>query len=139
MTMIFVRILMMPTILLALAPFTLASGEELSSYDGKQLYFRFCAACHGEQAEGNGPVASYFKIAPPDLTRLAKRRGGTYPADEVRKTIDGRSAASVHGSRQMPVWGYEFYFADTGNPDKQTQVEELIDRLVEYLRTVQVK
>ena len=126
-------------ILLTLMPFTFASAEELSSYDGKQLYFRFCAACHGEQADGKGAVASYFKIAPPDLTRLAKRRGGTYPADEVRKTIDGRSDASVHGSRQMPVWGYEFYFADSGNPDKQRQVEELIDRLVEYLRTVQVK
>jgi mono/diheme cytochrome c family protein len=137
--MTFARSLMMPTILLALAPFTLASAEELSSYDGKQLYFRFCAACHGEQAKGDGPVASYFKIAPPDLTGLAKRRGGTYPADEVRKTIDGRSDAAVHGSRQMPVWGYEFYFADTGNPDKQKQVEELIDRLVDYLRTVQVK
>ncbi len=137
--MISARRFMMPTILLALAPFTLASAEELSGYDGKQLYFRFCAACHGELADGNGPVAAYFKIAPPDLTRLAKRRGGTYPADEVRKTIDGRVDASVHGSRQMPVWGYEFYFADSGNPDKQTQVEELIDRLVEYLRTVQVK
>ena len=137
--MISARRFMMPGILLTLMPFTLASAEELSSYDGKQLYFRFCAACHGEQAEGNGPVASYFKIAPPDLTRLAKRRGGTYPADEVRKTIDGRSGAGAHGSRQMPVWGYELYFADTGNPDKQKQVEELIDLLVEYLRTVQVK
>jgi mono/diheme cytochrome c family protein len=130
---------MMPALLAALLPFTLASAEDLSSYDGKQLYFRFCAACHGEAAKGDGPVASYFKIAPPDLTHLAKRRGGTYPADEVRKIIDGRSDAAVHGSRQMPVWGYEFYFADTGNPDQQKQVEVLIDRLVDYLRTVQVK
>ena len=127
------------TLLTALCPFALASGEELSSYNGEQLYFRFCAACHGETGKGDGPVASYFKIAPPDLTQLAKRRGGTYPADEVRKIIDGRGEASVHGSRQMPVWGYEFYFADTGNPDQQKQVEELIDRLVAYLRTLQGK
>jgi hypothetical protein len=37
----------------------------------------------------------------------------------------------------MPVWGMELYYADTGNPDTQKQVEELIDRLVEYLRTIQ--
>jgi mono/diheme cytochrome c family protein len=125
--------------LLTLAPLALASAEELSHYNGEQLYYRFCAACHGEQAEGNGPVASFFKIAPPDLTRLATRRGGKYPAEEVRKIIDGRDVRGPHGSRQMPVWGMELYYADTGNPDKQKQVEELIDRLVEYLRTIQKK
>jgi mono/diheme cytochrome c family protein len=114
-----------------------AFAEELSHYNGEQLYFRFCAACHGEWAEGDGPVAASFKIAPPDLTRLAARRGGQYPAEEVRKIIDGRDIRGAHGSRQMPVWGMELYYADTGNPDTQKQVEELIDRLVEYLRTIQ--
>jgi hypothetical protein len=37
----------------------------------------------------------------------------------------------------MPVWGMEFYYADTGNPDQQVQVETLIERLVEYLRKLQ--
>ncbi len=135
--MVFVRQIMVAGVLLASAP--LASAENLSQYDGKQLYYRFCAACHGEQAEGNGPVAAFFKIAPPDLTRLAQRRGGTYPTEEVRKTIDGRKVPGPHGSREMPVWGLELYYADTGNPDKQKQVEELIDMLVEYLRTLQKK
>jgi hypothetical protein len=39
----------------------------------------------------------------------------------------------------MPVWGMELFYADTGNPDKQQQVETLIDRLVEYLRGIQKK
>ncbi len=125
--------------LLTLAPLAPASAEELSHYNGEQLYHRFCASCHGERAEGDGPVASFFKIAPPDLTHLATRRGGQYPAEDVRKIIDGRDARGPHGSRQMPVWGMELYYADTGNPDKQKQVEELIDRLVEYLRTIQKK
>ncbi len=122
--------------LLALAPFALASAKDLP---GKQLYYRFCAACHGEQAKGDGPVASYFKVAPPDLTQLAKRSGGVYPADEVRKIIDGRGGEGTHGTRQMPVWGVELYVASPESPDKHKQVEELIDQLVEYLRTVQVK
>ncbi len=125
--------------LLTLVPLASASAEDLSHYNGKQLYYRFCAACHGEQAEGNGPVAPFFKLEPPDLTGLAKRRGGQYPAEDIRKIIDGRDVPGPHGSRQMPVWGMEFYYADTGNPDKQKQVEVLIDRLVEYLRTIQKK
>jgi mono/diheme cytochrome c family protein len=125
--------------LLALAPLASAPAEEISHYNGEQLYYRFCASCHGETAEGDGPVASFFKLAPPDLTYLAKRRGGQYPAEEVASIIDGRDIHGPHGSRKMPVWGMELYYADTGNPDKQKQVEELIDRLVEYLRNLQKK
>jgi mono/diheme cytochrome c family protein len=120
-------------------PVASAPAEEISHYDGEQLYHRFCAACHGETGEGDGPVASFFKVAPPDLTTVARRRGGEYPADDMRRIIDGRDIRGPHGSRQMPVWGMEFYYADTGNPDKQRQVEELIDRLVEYLRKIQMK
>lgn len=135
--MVLVREILVVGTLLASVP--LASAEDLSPYDGKQLYYRFCAACHGEEAEGNGPVAAFFKVSPPDLTTLAKRRGGTYPAQEVRTIIDGRNVPGPHGSREMPVWGMEFYYADTGNPDKQRQVDQLIDLLVEYLRTLQKK
>jgi mono/diheme cytochrome c family protein len=119
------------------AALTSASADPLSHYSGEQLYHRFCAACHGERAEGNGPVAASFKLAPPDLTRIAKRRGGQYPAEEIRKIIDGSEARAAHGTRTMPVWGMEFYYADTGNPDQQVQVETLIERLVEYLRKLQ--
>ena len=34
---------------------------------GRQLYQRFCAACHGEAAKGNGPL-SPRNVHPPDLT-----------------------------------------------------------------------
>src|SRR5687767_5264322 len=78
-----------------------AATEELSGYDGEQLFNRFCAACHGKNAEGNGPVAPFFKIAPPDLTRLAKRRGGEFPTEDVRRIIDGRNTKGPHGTRQM--------------------------------------
>lgn len=124
-------------LLLAIAPFTNVAAEELSHYTGEQLYQRFCAACHGEKAEGDGPVAPFFKLAPPNLTELAKRRKGEFPEEQVRKIIDGRDQKLAHGTRSMPIWGMEFYYADTGNPDKQKPVEELIDRLVQYLRTLQ--
>jgi len=122
---------------LVLAPLATASAEEISQYNGEQLFSRFCASCHGDKGEGNGPVAPFFKLSPPDLTQLAKRRGGEFPADDVRRVIDGRTSKGPHGTRNMPIWGMELRFADTGNPDKQKPVETLIDRLVEYLRSIQ--
>ena len=123
--------------ILAAFALTPASAEEVSDYNGAQLFQRFCAACHGENAEGNGPVAPFFKIAPPDLTRLSKRRGGEFPTDDVRRIIDGRNTKGPHGTRQMPVWGMELQFENTGPANKQKPVEELIDRLVGYLRSIQ--
>ena len=122
---------------LLLMPVAKASAEEISHYSGEQLFARFCAACHGDKAEGNGPVAPFFKLAPPDLTRLAARRGGKFPTEDVRNIIDGRKNTGAHGARNMPIWGMEFQYADTGSPEKQKQVEALIDRLVQYLRSIQ--
>jgi len=123
--------------MLALAPVAEAFAEEISQYDGKQLYSRFCASCHGDKGEGNGPVAPFFKLTPPDLTLLAKRRGGEFPTEDVRGIIDGRNYKGPHGTRNMPIWGMELRFADTGNSDNQQPVETLIERLVQYLRSIQ--
>jgi mono/diheme cytochrome c family protein len=123
--------------ILAVFALTPASAEELSEYNGEQLFSRFCAACHGENAEGNGPVAPFFKIAPPDLTRLAKRRGNEFPTEDVRRIIDGRNTKGPHGTRQMPVWGMELQFENTVPAGIQKPVEELINRLVGYLRSIQ--
>jgi mono/diheme cytochrome c family protein len=114
-----------------------ALSEDLSQYTGEELYQRFCAACHGKGGEGDGTVAAYFKIVPPDLTQIAKRRGGQYPADDLHRIIDGRNAPGPHGSRQMPVWGVAFYYAETKDPDKERAITQVVDRLVEYLRTIQ--
>lgn len=112
-------------------------SQDLSHYTGEELYQRFCAACHGKGGEGDGTVAAYFKMAPPDLTEITKRHGGSYPAEDLRRIIDGRYAPGPHGSRQMPVWGVAFYYAETKDPDKERAVAQLVDRLVEYLRTIQ--
>jgi len=43
----------------------------------------------------------------------------------------------LNGAQTMPVWGMELRFAATGNPEKKKPVEELIDRLMGYLRSIQ--
>jgi mono/diheme cytochrome c family protein len=114
-----------------------ASAEDLQHYSGAQLYQRFCAACHGVEAHGDGPVAPFFKSTPPDLTRLAHRHGGKFPAAEVRKMIDGRSDMLPHGSRTMPVWGLEFTLAEGSTPEAHARAENLISKLVDYLGSIQ--
>jgi mono/diheme cytochrome c family protein len=127
-------------ILLALASVS-AHAQDFSSYTGAQLYKRFCSSCHGDQARGDGTVAKSFKIEVPDLTRIAHRHGGVFPEEQVRKIIDGRTTLPPHGSRAMPVWGFEFYREnqDAGYPDPQRRTDDLIARLTEYLRSIQIE
>ena len=63
-----------------------------------------CAVCHGTTARGDGPLADRMKRRPPDLTVLATQNGGVFPAEQVRKTIDGREFVPGHGGPDMPVW-----------------------------------
>jgi mono/diheme cytochrome c family protein len=127
-------------ILLVLAS-VLVRAQDFSGYTGAELYKRFCASCHGDQARGDGPVAKSFKIEVPDLTRIAHRHGDVFPAEQVRKIIDGRKTLPPHGSREMPVWGFEFQLENqnAGYPDAQHRTDDLIARLTEYLRTIQVE
>ncbi len=114
-----------------------AEAEDLSAYNGPELYRVYCASCHGVTGQGDGPVASSLKVEVPDLTRLAHRHAGSFPADQVRRIIDGRSAVPPHGTRDMPVWGHAFRLAGTDGSQPQPQVDRLIDLLVQYLRSIQ--
>ena len=114
-----------------------AHAQDLSSSSGAQLFARYCASCHGARGEGDGPVAPFFKLAPPDLTRIAARHGGRFPDDKVRAIIDGRANVAPHGAREMPVWGLEFLFAEGTSPQGQARAQSHIARLVDHLRSIQ--
>jgi len=106
---------------------------------GRELYVRLCASCHGPNARGDGPVAPYIKTGVPDLTRIAARDGGEFPAEDVTRVIDGRLEHPVHGTRDMPVWGWQLYDMSSKNPESERKlVDDMISRIVEYLRSVQV-
>ena len=114
-----------------------AGAEELSNYSGAQLYKRFCASCHGVDADGNGPIAPMFKTIVPDLRMIAKRHGGKYPSETIHQIIDGRLTRPPHGPRDMPVWGWEFLKADGDDAAARQRADELITRLVNYISTLQ--
>jgi mono/diheme cytochrome c family protein len=122
---------------LVLGAFACADETDLS-VTGADLYRRHCAACHGPDARGGGPVAPSLKVAPPDLTTLARRAGGEFRESHVMAVIDGRYAVAAHGPREMPVWGAVFTEEMVGRP---TGVYEAIARsraLADYLRSIQV-
>ena len=107
---------------------------------GVEMYEQLCASCHGVSGRGDGPVASLITIGVPDLTRIAYRDGGEFPTEDVRRTIDGRFERPAHGPRDMPVWGWQFYdSSSTDDAAERATVDSMIDRLVEYLRSIQAE
>ncbi|MCP5083496.1 MAG: cytochrome c [Alphaproteobacteria bacterium] len=104
----------------------------------------WCSRCHGLEGKGDGPIAKEIETRPPDLTQLSANNGGTFPAERVRKSIDGRSMEAGHGTRQMPVWGNWFAFDVTAGgllkTDKaktQEEIQERIGRITAYLKAIQ--
>ena len=87
------------------------SGYAQGADIGKQEYVDTCAACHGTDAKGTGPVAAYLKQKTPDLTMIAKNNA-VFPFARVYDVIDGRQVVAAHGPRDMPVWGR--YYRDEG-------------------------
>lgn len=122
---------------LGLSSASAAFTEELSASNGAQLFRQYCASCHGRNAEGNGPVAPFFRLLPPDLTRIALRSGGTFPAERIRRIIDGREVVIPHGAREMPVWGMQFAMTKDDPAAGKAAAEATIARLVEYLQSIQ--
>ena len=109
----------------------------LKSLDGRDLYNAYCASCHGRTGTGDGPVVPALKAPPPDLTLLAKREGGVFPAARVGLMLSGprRAVLPAHGSVDMPVWGPIFRALDPND----TLAAIRVANLVTYVESIQVK
>ena len=114
--------------------------QKLGEPPGRGSYIRYCSACHGEDAKGDGPNAT-----PPektaDLTQLAKKNNGTFPTARVTRILDGSDTIPAHGSARQPVWGHVFgagEHAAGGNP-QQTVARQRIQLIVQYLEGIQAK
>ena len=126
-------------LLVALAfPFSSDSRADESAQlqAGRKLYEEHCMVCHGAQAKGDGVFAEYLRVAPADLTTIAKRRGGAFPDVEIREIIDGRRKVRAHGSSEMPIWGRRFGGL-IPNAQHEAEIRAKIETLVEYLRSIQ--
>ncbi len=105
--------------------------------DGRALYLDACAICHGAGGRGDGPIALELKTQPPDLTRIAARRGGEFNIAELREVIDGRIEVRAHGSREMPVWGERFGQQRNRGANREAQPRTMTRRIVDYIESIQ--
>jgi mono/diheme cytochrome c family protein len=112
---------------------------EVIAIEGRDLYMRYCASCHGISGMGDGPAAPALEPRPADLTHLRERYGEASPLRHTIAAIDGRQPVRAHGNSAMPVWGEiiegEMKERKIGWPHATTiQRERLI---AEYVMTLQ--
>jgi mono/diheme cytochrome c family protein len=105
-------------------------------FNGRMEFMDHCAACHGADGKGHGPVAAVMSIRLPDLTGLTKRNGGEFPYEYVAKSIDGRKLPKSHGNLEMPIWGQRY---SEGRNDRvgQIEVHAHIYELMVYVQSIQ--
>jgi mono/diheme cytochrome c family protein len=134
----------MSAVLVVLSVVALAAQETRSdpfeprgAQGGRIIFRTICATCHGRDARGSGPLAGSLKTRPADLTRIAQRRGGTFPAQWVAERIDGREYVETHGPSEMPVWGEGIAHAVPDVGLREERIDRAIGMLVEYLATIQ--
>jgi mono/diheme cytochrome c family protein len=124
------------TLAAALAALALASTASAADEDlGARLYLNYCAACHGDDAEGTGPVAASMRVAVPNLRTLAQRNGGVFPTDSITAYVDGRELKAAHGDRQMPIWG-DVFRGDDQATAKRT-VRRRVAAVVDFISKLQ--
>ena len=105
----------------------------IHSLNGPDLYRSYCASCHGAEGKGNGPVAPALNSKMPDLTTIAQRNGGIFPASRVNQIISGDQNIVAHGSREMPVWGPIFHQVQEDRDYGEVRLQNLTD----YLKSIQ--
>ncbi len=106
---------------------------QLSQAESGRLFVTYCASCHGRSGRGDGPMAGNLRVAPANLTQLARKNGGLFPRERARRIIDGRDVSS-HGTGEMPVWGDAFTKRE-GLTEAAARAR--IDALVRYLDSLQ--
>lgn len=139
-------ILVCAAVLLVLSP---AAPVESATEDtaflvakGRVTYRVYCINCHGAKGKGDGTLAELLTVKPTDLTVLTKESKGTFPADRVMSSIDGREQIRGHGMKEMPVWGDVFQTsgAEPSGDDEtaEQRANRKIRELVLYLDSIQV-
>jgi|SRR6516162_1776870 mono/diheme cytochrome c family protein len=110
--------------------------QQTSAASGEEMFTAYCAACHGRDGKGNGPAAGALKVPPADLTVLARKNGGKYPAMKVSSIVRGEDVIASHGSRDMPIWGRLFWSISNGS---NAEVLQRVANLNQYIDSMQVK
>ena len=102
----------------ALAQNPAGSGPGPSPGAGSAVFQKYCALCHGENADGNGVAAHLHNPRPANLTISPY-------SDSYKESIVRNGGKALGRAPAMPPWGKELSDAE-------------ITSVVAYLRTVKV-
>ena len=124
---------------LALGACVIAAAPEPIPTGGED-FADYCAGCHGISGKGEGEVAATLSRRPADLTRLARRNGGTFPTTRVMAKIWGYTGGK--GGAVMPNFG-PLLDSDTvpydGGDGIMTPTPIRLVQIAEHLKTLQGK
>jgi len=126
--------MMIPLGLTTLFALNMPAKKPAIGPSGRDIYMDRCSACHGDDGKGNGPAVGALRVAPADLTLLARKNAGAFPAEHVRKMLSEWVDITAHGSREMPIWG------DSFNPKSaadQQIANNQFKNLIDYLESIQ--
>jgi mono/diheme cytochrome c family protein len=92
---------------LLVAACTVAAAATVHAQDpkvaqGKQIFATYCATCHGENGDGQGPVGKTLNPPPRNFQKGDFKYGGT---DQAIAEVIANGAASKGGSPLMAPWG----------------------------------
>lgn len=68
-------------------------NDTASIENGRKLFERHCASCHGTDGKGNGPVAQKLGLKPANLASIARNFPNHYLVIQIN-----------NGRGDMPVW-----------------------------------
>lgn len=130
-------------LLLPVLAYGLVSGAAAQDVKiGQEEYRMHCAACHGLEGRGDGPIGQILKTPAPNLAQITERNGGKFPVQKIYDIIEGSSVLAAHGTRDMPLWGDRYRAApDPQTPDQAAAASDLAQQrilsLVYFLGTLQ--
>lgn len=130
------------TLALGLAPLLLLAAclaaPQADVPTGKMDFAENCAACHGTTGVGNGPAAAGLAKRPANLTTLARRNGGEFPATRVMAKIWGYTGGKT--GTIMPGFG-PLLDSETipydGGDGIMTPTPIRLAQIAEHLKTLQ--
>jgi mono/diheme cytochrome c family protein len=112
---------------------------------GRIEFMANCAQCHGTGGKGDGVIAGYLTVPPPDLTVIQRDNDGVFPEGVLYEIIEGGGSTDVHGSREMPAWGDRFsadaylQLGPLAPEERDAFIRERIEALVGYIARLQAK
>ena len=80
-------------------------------------------------------MANSLKVQPADLSRIARRNGGTFPRMRIERIVLGEEGVTEHGTREMPLWGPIFSQVTSDQDLGRVRV----DNLARYIEGMQKK